>query len=445
MNRARRILLPEVLAFVWLMRVAQPVWAWIYPEHRDIALLAVETLDPERKVIFERLWNDARTGSEQRLCPAGGDASQGLAPVCIDWAAFSGIAGDHSCSSRNMLDIALKSDWILKVATVAAQLKIDLAQIETSVPAGEREKSTNLIVDLQRQLEAEAVRARRINALRTSDNQLQSADPEYATRAGASNAHFLLPRPRTDVSPAEYARITLSPGSEISAIGVYTWYHFSALQKATRLANEQLAPEQRQALGRAMLADEAFALHFLEDIFAAGHVAGSWGDASARKGTHDYYNEAGLEVFLWKGSNQSMVLMGDAHMRPQDAERAAVAVRTSLEQVLDHAAGRERTVNLAHTPGAPATPDTFDVCKNHSLVRREEGQRVTPESIELVYEVLRPTPVPGLGPGLGALPRFRAELGPFVGMAGSMDLRNVSGGFAESQDENGWMGGVDLS
>ena len=117
--------------------------------------------------------------------------------------------------------------------------------------------------------------------------------------------------------------MTLAPGAEISAIGVYAWFHMSALQKASRLASEQLAPSARQALARAMLADEGFALHFLEDTYAAGHVAGAWGDVSQRKGTHDYYNESGLEVFTWNGGNVSQVLMGDAHMRPQDAERAA--------------------------------------------------------------------------------------------------------------------------
>ena len=50
---------------------------------------------------------------------------------------------------------------------------------------------------------------------------------------------FLLPRPRTDVTPQEYAQLTLSPGAEISAIGVYAWYHVSALQKAS-LRNDSL-------------------------------------------------------------------------------------------------------------------------------------------------------------------------------------------------------------
>ena len=83
-----------------------PAHAWVYPEHRDIAVLAVDKLDPERKAMFDRLWREARTGHEQRLCEQGADGKQGVAPACIDWAAFSGIAGDHSCSSKNMLDNA---------------------------------------------------------------------------------------------------------------------------------------------------------------------------------------------------------------------------------------------------------------------------------------------------------------------------------------------------
>src|SRR6187397_2880786 len=89
---------------------AAPARAWVYPEHRDIAVLAVQKLDAERKAQFDRFWGEARVGHEQRLCAQGADTQQGVTPVCIDWAAFTAIAGDHSCSSRNMLDNALKTD-----------------------------------------------------------------------------------------------------------------------------------------------------------------------------------------------------------------------------------------------------------------------------------------------------------------------------------------------
>ncbi len=270
MKSSPSTVLAAALAALGVIGLAAPAHAWIYPEHRDIAVLAVEKLDPERRAQFDRLWRDARTGHEQRLCEKVADSQQGVAPTCIDWAAFPAIAGDHSCSSKNMLDNALKSDWILQVADVAAQLKVDLGRIAVTARPEVNIRSKDVAGDVQRLIEDEALRAERQNALRTSDTRLQRADVEYATRAGSNNAHFLLPRPRTDTTPRQYAELTLSPGSEISAVGVYAWFHLSALQKATRLATETLAPAERQALTRAMLADEGFALHFLEDTYAVG-------------------------------------------------------------------------------------------------------------------------------------------------------------------------------
>ena len=81
-----------------------PAFAWVYPEHRDIAVLGVESLDPERKALFDRLWAEARIDHEKRLCEQGADTAQGVMPECIDWAAMSAIAGDHSCSSKQLLD-----------------------------------------------------------------------------------------------------------------------------------------------------------------------------------------------------------------------------------------------------------------------------------------------------------------------------------------------------
>jgi hypothetical protein len=432
------------LATAGLLSLAGPAHAWVYPEHRDIAVLAVETLDPEHKAQFDRLWSEARVGNEQRLCAQGADSKQGVAPACIDWAAFTAISGDHSCSSSSMLDTVLKTEWILQVADVAAQLKVDLGHVEVTARP-EVKMGPDIVGDLQRRVEDETRRAERTNALRTSDTRLQRADPQYATRAGSNNAHFLLPRPRTDMTPREYAELTLSPGAEISAVGVYAWFHLSALQKASRLAHEQLGATERQALTRAMFADEGFALHFLEDTYASGHVAGTWGDVSQRKGTHDYYNEAGLEVFTWNGGSDSVVLMGDAHMRAQDAERAARVVRGSLEQVLDQATGRDPAQELADTPAAPGEPDTFDVCKNNVLQRRAEGVRITPEGVTQLAQALRQTPVPGLGPGLGSMPRFRSEVGPFVGFVASADLSAIDGGYLPSVTSNGFIGGGDLA
>ena len=36
--------------------------AWIYPEHRDITVLAIQKLDPGRRATLDMLWADARRG-----------------------------------------------------------------------------------------------------------------------------------------------------------------------------------------------------------------------------------------------------------------------------------------------------------------------------------------------------------------------------------------------
>jgi hypothetical protein len=440
-----------VSRYAWLVfaaiafSVSPAAFAWIYPEHRDIAVLAVQGLDAERKALFDRLWQEARAGDEQRICADGADAAQGLAPPCIDWAALSGIAGDHSCSSQQMLETVRKEDWILVVADVAAQLKSDLARIPVIARRDQMQRAPALLTDPRRLLADETSRAERSNALRTADTRLQRADPLYATRADSNLAHFMMPRPDTNLDPFAYGLLTLKPGSELNAMGVYVWFHISALQKASRLAKEELSTAQRRDLARAMLFDEAFALHFLEDMYASGHVAGSWGDVSQRKGTHDFYNQNGLEVFTWKGRERTIVLMGDAHMRPEDAALAASGVRTSIEQVLDRATGRSRGYSIPYAPDAPAQADGFDICNSVAFpdLGLAAGTGRSPYR-PVVEEALLDTPVPGLGPGLGTLPRARSEVGTFVGLAAGLDSRAIDRGFLDGQNSSGAIAGVEL-
>ena len=191
-----------------------------------------------------------------------------------------------------------------------------------------------------------------MNALRTADTRLQRADPEYATRAGSNSAHFLLPRPRTDTTPREYAELTLRPGlgdqrASASMPGSTSarcrrprgWPTSSSRRPSARRWRAQCWPTRVSRCTSCRTPSPP------------ATSPGTWGDVSQRKGTHDYYNEAGLEVFAWKGSSDSMVLMGDAHMRPEDAERAAARSATSLEQLIDHASGRHGVALLPHTPG----------------------------------------------------------------------------------------------
>jgi hypothetical protein len=390
--------------------------AWVYPEHRRIALLAIQKLTPPQRAILDKLWAQARIGNEGRMTASVIDVDQGVRPTQIDYAAWAGISGDHSCSPSQMLDIVLKSDWILNVADIAAQLEVDIKSAKN-----------------QSEL---------VNGLRNSDIRLQRADAEYATRAGSNNVHFLMARPEVKTDNRDYFVMVHATGAELNALGMYSWYHTSALNKVSRLREGNHTQEEKTLLALAALADEAFALHFLEDVFAAGHTAGTWGETAVRKGTHDYYNEKGLEVTTWGGEHA--VIKGDAYMRPEDAAFAAEAVVLSLEQLIMATTGDLRVNHEGDLSSLEIRPDTFNVCKNNVQPRWQRRDTVNMRREVLTYlpQVLRKTPVPGLANGDGELPRFRSELGMFFGVSSSISGRYAFGGFAEGQTNQGFIGGL---
>lgn len=389
-------------------------YGWVYPEHRRIATVAIQNLDPEKRSILDQLWAQARIGYELRLSEQVIDTNLTVNPTFIDYASWTAISGDHSCSAEEMLNTVLNSKWILDVAHVTAELKIELAKAKTKDQI--------------------------LNALRNSDIQLLRVDDWYATRAGSNNVHFLLARPNVNTDRKEYLTLCLSAGSELNAIGAYTIYHVSALLKAARLAKGNLTSEERSALTLSALADEAFALHFLEDVFASGHVAGTWGNASQRKGTHDYYNEKGIEVTTWDGKH--VVLIGDAYMKPKDTKLAAIAVGLSIEQLLDVASGSIPSDKLINYEPLLFAPDSFNVCKVNYMPELEVDSDFFNT---LLTDVLVQTAVPGLSAGLGDLPRFRAELGTFIGIAPAIYGNTVTGGFGVNQTTSGAIGGIEAA
>ena len=395
--RLLKTLTPILMAGLIVLQT-ETGFAWVFPEHRDIAVLAVQRLDPEQQAMLQKLWSEARSGHETQYCAAMADPAQGTNPTCIDLAAWTAIAGDHSCSAGDMLNNVLNTPWVIGVARVSARLKAQLAAAQRPY--------------------------QRVNAVRSSDIALQRTDPDYVTRASSNNAHFLLPRTTVTMTPEAYARLALGPKADLNALATYVWFHLRALAMASKVAGGGLTPEAHAQAVRAALADETFALHFLQDSFAAGHAVGTWGNTAVRKGTHDYYNEHGVSLATWSG--QPFVALGDAYMRPQDADRAAKAVRDSLAQLMDTFAGK-MTLSLDNL--TEAGPDGFDVC--HEEHFPETAGNVA--EIRTLVPILEQTPAPTLGQGLGELPRFRAELGPFIGVTAAVRGGALNGGFGANQ------------
>lgn len=366
--------------------------AWIYPEHRDIATEAISRLSPEDRAALEALWAEARAGYGGPLCEPLSAGDQGPRPSCIDFAALPALAGDHSCSPAQVLDTVLPSTWILGVARVSAETKAALSGAKT--------------------------REERLQAAATNNLKLQVVDPEYATRAGANNAHFHLPRNGDDV--LAYVRSCIAEGTPLNALGLYAQYHIAALALAQRLAAAEIPAADRAVAARDVIALEGFSIHWLEDIYASGHSVGTWGSNAWRKGTHDYYNEFGIDTVDWKG--RTVQAFGDGNMKPSDLARASAAVADSLRQLADALRPGDELGKLAGSFGqGPAIIRSFDSCK-------EMGQppaKGSPQMATHFQEQIERMPRPALGPGEVHVPRFRDELGPFVGAYGAL-----SGGVA---------------
>ena len=396
-----------------MLVLPRPGLAWLFPEHTDIMAAAIEGLDPAQRAAFDKLWSEARGVHEERLCadPIAQPSSR-TRPTCVAFASWPAIAGDHSCSAEDMLNTVVEAPWILRVEQISARLK--------------------------EQLTAATRHDQQVNAVRDSNLALQRADQELVTRASSNDAHFLLARPDVNTTPQDYGKIVLGAGARLNALGAYAWYHLRALETAERMSRSDLAPDVRAQAALVVLANEAFAVHFLQDAFASGHVAGSWGDTAVRLGTHDYYNEFGIEAVTWKGEHY--VALGDGYLRPEDEKRASAAVRDSLAQVLATLDGKPPK-GLTPTAGDSTAPETFNVCKESHF----PAAVGTTENLALVVPIIVQTPVAALAAGKGELPRFRAEIGPFIGVSSALAGQGESNGFGTNQDSKTGVGSLELA
>ena len=304
----------------------------------------------------------------------------------------------RATSSASVLDEA----WVLDVARVCSRLEAKLAKARTP--------------------------AQRVNATRGSDLELERVDMEYSSRAGANNAHFLLTRKRR-------RPVGLHPRHGAAGGRAERHRHLGLLAPRRPPARRPAPRSRPLAAGRSApssraraLAAEWYGVHFLQDAFASGHVAGTWGDTALRKGTHDYYNAQGLEHGHVEGeSRSSSRATSTCGRRTATSPRPSRAGASSSSSTPSSPTRRSRAPpRRSRSPPDHATKGSRRAGRPSSL--RSAGS-ATPELVEALVSVLKETPVPGLGEGLGALPRFRAEIGPFAGVTGGFQGIWASGGF----------------
>lgn len=400
----------SIVAFlILLVTSSTPVFAWVYPEHRHLSYLGIQGLPASYRIELDKLWAMARTGHESRLSPEVTVINNqgGL----LDFATWAAVSGDHSCSPSDMLSTVLYSKWILRVDQISASFGETLF------------KSTS--------------NTQRINAAHLSDVRLMKADEQYVTRAGSNSVHFLLPRNTVSLSMLEYFLACTAENATPNSLATYAWFHSSALQKAARLAgNITLSDSEKNELALSALADEAFAAHFLQDIFAAGHITGSWGKQSQKKGTHDHYNEAGLEIETWQGKRR--IVMGDGFMTEEEALMIGTILSSSLQQMLDAATGKLSIKHDAHFGSDQIAASSVNICQLPSMPPVEYD-------MALLNPIISQMPIPGLRSGPGSMPRVNAELGPFIGVSAALIGQGIGSGFGVAQTDPGAIGGMEAN
>lgn len=381
-----RVLFATLLA-VLVAGVAMPgpARAWIISEHTQITqrglslLLAAQPSDKFEQVL-------QRVEGALKLCPI--TQPRALAQDCLTLAILPALAGDHSCypdELRGFLQGGAAQTWLKSLRERARE--VEIALLDAGADPESREK-------LRRDLNVD----------------LQSIDPDYLARAQRDDSHFQLARESNDRADlSAYLRFALGPARDANASASYVNYHAAALKLAAEASIS--LPQQRAELEVRALLAEVFALHFLQDAFAAGHFVGHWGSESMRLGTHDFYSGAGVEAARFRSPQSTFVARGDAFLSEEELRAAATAVAISLRQVLEV---------LTQTGTASAhlgeLRDSWAVTNYDSCRERVVPPALTPlASAQGMLDVLEWTPVPAAR--FPPMQRRRAEKDFFIGGA----------------------------
>ncbi len=294
-----------VWCLVGILGVVRPAWGFNYPEHREITASSIRTLlaeeecqgpRPDRRLydMLTSLHDVLRNGraGELPLCAADDFAAPHMAaPGCFDAADLPALSADHSSSPA-----ALMHRWTRPSAETSCEASNLLVALPRLNRADRSPSYCNDVGEVSNPaLLIEATRAARVGARYPGpgsiDDRLEVADAAYLCLAEFSRPHFRLP----EVLPIDAA---LSASE--NAASAYARYHLGALIVAQYAIEARFAGVDRVQVEGLALMLEMYALHFLEDSFAAGHIVTPRlliGDAAARA-SHDRTNREGLWVRL---------------------------------------------------------------------------------------------------------------------------------------------------
>jgi hypothetical protein len=280
--------------------------AWYFPEHAELTRLALR--DFAAAEVTLRIGRVTALAAQEKmsLCPEAVTALH-AAPTsgphaCVPYGALAALAADHSNDARDLRAILTN---LLSRPTPMPNKPLGILLTEAAQQTW---------VDFQESAPPEAIRiwteqVSRMKAaaggaasghsvlqprdfVRKLDADLFVIDPGYISRAKDAKTHFHDP-----TSAMEIVLLQTALGSADNALAQAIAHHARSLQLAVR--SRARGDRSVDVSGRVeALLEHAFALHFIEDGFAAGHIATDPAIASPerRAQRHDYFNRQGLAV-----------------------------------------------------------------------------------------------------------------------------------------------------
>lgn len=397
--------------------------AFAYPEHMEMtaaALAQVLADRPDARVYFRSL--EAFT-VPTHLCSGDGLFDADHHRGCFAVADLPSLGADHAISPEGLFVRWILADDAAQSAALTALGRPpaedpDFEVLRDPAVCGQSAPDVPAMMAALRHHDLHGAYA----DLGFIDLRLSSADPNYVCLALRAQGHFRLPG-----LPAAEA----VGRSTANAADGYARFHQDALALAWMGAHD--APNAAQWRALSVLV-EGFALHYLEDAVAAGHMVASAATMPVEnvRSTHDHYNDRGLEVSL------PMALCAEAHdaRRTPRLARLCAGERRGVERGdyalargTDRSDANDVTREVATAVTAASLRELLDPLPELPTTCAEALLRCARENEGDVARVLRCAPVHALEGCAGEL-RVAAPLRMLPEPARPVAVRGIFGGGA---------------
>ncbi|WP_434045530.1 MULTISPECIES: hypothetical protein [Sorangium] len=363
--------------------------AWYFPEHVVLAEEGLAWLPEGARGALGEAVRDVAASSLvcERLDEPFYATTSLTRDACIPYATLAALAGDHASTVGELWSLVRRDE---------------AGETGQRLQFGARTQWRDFLRKL-RQDEDAAAPSDRSDLVRDLDIYLLGVDGDYVARAKQNITHFQAagePLTRVTEDVARRGRVD-------NALGQFIGHHLRSLQLATRA--REAPGGARAALRRDALLEHAYALHFLQDAFAAGHAVITAKQRRApedRIGTHDHFNRIGVSVTRVLNAAPCPLLRagvddarppglpacwettGDGFLgtSPASQDRLHAAEATARAQIQLAMALDPRWVERLLEPAACAQPAPA------------RGARAPARDVDLAMSLLDPTPAWSLGP-----------------------------------------------